>query len=192
MYLNDLDLKIIRSQRKTISLEITRQGSVLVRAPEKMTGDEIRAFVESRSEWIRKHLEKVRRELAETPQYEVLTTNEMRGLISAALKDIPQRVERFAPMVGVSYGRITIRAQKTRWGSCSSKGNLSFNCLLMRTPPEVLDSVVVHELCHIKQMNHSPKFYMEVERVYPEYDRWHRWLDEHGGVLLSRLRSSEQ
>ena len=187
MYLNDLDLKIIRSQRKTISLEITRQGSVLVRAPEKMTGDEIRAFVESRSEWIRKHLEKVRRELAETPQYEVLTTNEMRGLISAALKDIPQRVERFAPMVGVSYGRITIRNQRSRWGSCSEKGNLNFNCLLMLMPEEIRDYVVVHELCHRLEMNHSPAFWGHVERVIPDYKNCRKWLRENGDRIMRRM-----
>ena len=72
-----------------------------------------------------------------------------------AVKTIPEKVRYYAPLVGVTYGRITIRNQRTRWGSCSSKGNLYFNCLLMLAPPEVLESVVVHELCHRKEMNHS-------------------------------------
>ncbi|MBR2976667.1 MAG: M48 family metallopeptidase, partial [Oscillospiraceae bacterium] len=98
----------------------------------------------------------------------------------------PERVRHFAPLVGTDYGRITIRCQKTRWGSCSSKGNLNFNCLLLLAPPEVLDSVVVHELCHRKQLNHSPRFYAEVLRVLPDYPRLHGWLKEHGAALLRR------
>ena len=84
-------------------------------------------------------------------------------------------------------GRVTIRNQKSKWGSCSSKGNLNFNCLLMLTPPEVLDSVVVHELCHLKEMNHSPRFYAEVRRVFPDYDKWDRWLKEHGAAIMRRM-----
>ena len=99
---------------------------------------------------------------------------------------IPQRAAYYAQRIGVSYGKITIRCQKTRWGSCSSKGNLSFNCLLMLTPPEVLDSVVVHELCHRKFMNHSQQFYQEVLKAYPEYRKWNRWLKKNGVVLLRR------
>lgn len=112
---------------------------------------------------------------------------EIEALADQALKVIPERVRYYAPLVGVTYGRITIRNQKTRWGSCSSKGNLNFNCLLMLTPPEVIDSVVVHELCHRKEMNHSKRFYEEVYRVYPEYDKWNKWLKENGNALISRL-----
>ncbi len=95
----------------------------------------------------------------------------------------------FAPLVGVSYGRITIRNQRTRWGSCSGKGNLNFNCLLMLAPPEVLDYVVVHELCHRKEMNHSPRFWAEVARVLPDYQQRRRWLKEHGGALVQRMEN---
>ena len=93
----------------------------------------------------------------------------------------------YAPIVGVSYGRITIRSQRSRWGSCSSNGNLNFNCLLMLVPPGVLDSVVVHELCHRKEMNHSPRFYAEVLRVLPDYRERDRWLKENGAMLMARL-----
>ena len=89
-------------------------------------------------------------------------------------------------MIGVTYKRITIRKQKSRWGSCSAKGNLNFNCLLMLTPPEVIDSVVVHELCHRKEMNHSQRFYEEVLRVFPEYKQWDRWLKKNGTAILLR------
>ncbi len=85
------------------------------------------------------------------------------------LKLIPARVKEYAEIIGVSYGRITIRNQKTRWGSCSSKGNLNFNCQLMRLPEELRDYVIIHELCHRKEMNHSAKFWSEVEKYCPDY-----------------------
>ena len=92
-----------------------------------------------------------------------------------------------APLAGVSFGRITIRAQKSRWGSCSAQGNLNFNCLLMLAPPEVLDSVVAHELCHLKQMNHSFKFWAEVEKIVPDYRSAKQWLKNCGPALIRRL-----
>ena len=109
-------------------------------------------------------------------------------LADKALIVIPERVKEYAPKVGVTYGRITIRNQRTRWGSCSSKGNLNFNCLLMLFPDEVIDYVVVHELCHRKHMNHSAAFYAEVARVFPEYRKYQKWLKENGGLYLARLR----
>ena len=108
-------------------------------------------------------------------------------LADKAIEVIPKRVKYFAPIVGVTYGRITIRNQKTRWGSCSAKGNLNFNCLLMLTPPKVLDYVVIHELCHRKEMNHSKSFWAEVEKVMPDYKEAVRWLKEEGRLIMQRL-----
>ena len=116
-----------------------------------------------------------------------LTMEDIRSLAQEALQVIPERVAHYAPLVGVSYGRITIRNQRSRWGSCSSKGNLNFNCLLMLAPIEVIDSVVVHELCHRLEMNHSKRFYAHVRRVYPEYDRYHAWLKENGAAIMRRM-----
>ena len=96
-------------------------------------------------------------------------------------------MERLAPLVGVSIHRVTIRCQRTRWGSCSAKGNINLNCLLMICPEEVRDYVVVHELCHRREMNHSPRFWAEVERVMPDYRRHRRWLKEEGSALMGRL-----
>ena len=100
---------------------------------------------------------------------------------------IPGRVAYYAKLLGVSYGTITIRNQRSRWGSCTSRGNLNFNCLLMAAPPEVLDSVVAHELCHRKHMNHSGAFYAELYRVFPDYDRCRTWLREQGPLLMRRM-----
>lgn len=98
---------------------------------------------------------------------------------------IPARVSYFARQMKVSYGKIVIRDQKTRWGSRSSSGTLSFNWRLMLAPKQVLDYVVVHELCHIKQMNHSKAFWQEVERVMPDYAIYRKWLKEHGRELTN-------
>ena len=90
--------------------------------------------------------------------------------------------------MGVTYGKVTIRSQKTRWGSCSARGNLNFNCLLMLTPPEVQDYVLVHELAHRIEMNHSPRFWKIVENVLPDYKRRKQWLRKEGTLLIERLR----
>ena len=87
----------------------------------------------------------------------------------------------------MTYGRITIRNQKTRWGSCSSKGNLNFNVALMLVPEEVMDYVVVHELTHRKEMNHSQSFWTEVERVCPEYRKYRAWLKKEGTAVLESV-----
>lgn len=172
---------IIRSSRKSISLEITPKGQVLVRCPRRMPTEEVRRFVTGKASWIEKHLN------ALSPVPSPLTEEEIRDLIRRAKEYIPQRAAYFAPKVGVTYNRITIRSQRTRWGSCSSKGNLNFNCLLMLAPPEVLDYVVVHELCHRKEMNHSGKFWAEVERVLPDYPLRRKWLTDRGSALMVRL-----
>ena len=100
---------------------------------------------------------------------------------------LKRRTEYYAGLMGLSYNRITIRRQKTRWGSCTAKGNLNFNCLLVMTPPEVLDSVVVHELCHLVHRDHSKEFYSMVFRYFPDYKRCDRWLKEYGRLLIRRM-----
>ncbi len=177
---------VIRSRRKTLALEI-RNGKLTVRAPLWATRADILRFVEEKRGWIDKHLRESREKAAEAAVTPKLTAGELRLLAEKALQFIPERVRFWAPVVGVTYGRITIRNQRTRWGSCSAKGNLNFNCLLMLTPPEVIDSVIVHELCHRKEMNHSSRFYAEVCRVFPDYDRWNRWLKKNGRAILNRM-----
>ncbi len=94
-----------------------------------------------------------------------------------------KRVAQYHQMTGGNYTSITIRDQKSRWGSCSSRGTLSFNYRLVFAPPKVLDYVVVHELCHLTHMNHSKDFWSMVERIMPEYKEYKKWLREHGPEL---------
>ena len=173
---------IIRSHRRTMAAQI-KDGRLIVRAPLYATDAEIHNFVQKHYRWAEKHLAEAQALDAIGP----LTADELRSLAEQAKTLIPQRVAYYAPLIGVDYGRITIRAQHSRWGSCSGKGNLNFNCLLMLTPPEVIDSLVVHELYHRKEMNHPPKFYAEVLRVYPDYQKWHNWLKQNGPALMRRI-----
>ncbi len=182
----NLQLNIIYSSRKSIAIEI-KPDSILVRAPKGMSHREINDFLEEKWPWIEKHLAKMEEQKSVLRQLPPFTMDEINKLADKALLVIPEKVRKYAPIVGVTYGRITIRNQRSRWGSCSGKGNLNFNCLLMLFPDEVVDYVVVHELCHRKHMNHSKEFYAEVERVFPEYRRCQGWLKENGGLYLSRL-----
>lgn len=181
-----MEYELIRSSRKTLALQI-KDGKLIIRSPLKTSHKTIDAFVGEHREWIERNMKKSLRRQKEAAECGTLSSEEINKLSEKALKMIPQRVEYYAKIIGVTYGRITIRNQLTRWGSCSSKGNLNFNCLLMLTPPEVIDSVVVHELCHRLEMNHSDRFYAHVYRAYPEYDKWNKWLKENGGVLISRM-----
>ena len=181
-----MQVEIIRSKRKTICIQI-RDGRPIVRAPLRASNREINIFLQKNEEWIRRHLAKAQARAQEMAAQPKLTEEEKRALADEARRVIPERAAYYAPLIGVTYGKITIRGQHTRWGSCSAKGNLNFNYLLMLTPPEVLDSVVVHELCHRKEMNHSDRFYREVLRVFPEYKKWNRWLKENGPGLMARI-----
>lgn len=184
-----MEIQIIRSNRKTMAIEVNFDLSVIVRAPWYASQEEIERVLQEKEAWIHKHMEQIKQKKKQYEEMPVekLTQDELKTLADKAREVIPGRVEYFATRIGVTYGRITIRSQKTRWGSCSSKGNLNFNCLLMLTPSEILDYVVVHELCHRKQMNHSKAFWREVEKEFPDYKNAVKWLKEEGGRIMWRL-----
>ena len=173
---------LIRSDRKTLGLEITREGEVIVRSPRKTPQRTIEQFVREKENWIRTHLQRMEGLTSEEP----MTPEERKALAEAAAEDIPERVAHYAARIGVTYGRITIRAQQSRWGSCSSRGNLNFNYLLMLSPPQVRDYVVVHELCHRLEMNHSPAFWAQVEAAMPDYRIHKKWLKDNGPRLMAK------
>ena len=184
---SDFRVFIKRSARRSLSLEIMPDGNLLARAPQRMPEREIWAFIREKEEWIRIH-RRQRMERQTEAQADPLTPDQIRELADVALRVLPERCRYFAGVMGVRYGRITIRNQKTRWGSCSSGGNLNFNCLLMLAPPEVRDYVVVHELAHLKEMNHSPRFWKEVEKVLPDYRQRLLWLKKNGPELIARMQ----
>lgn len=182
------EYQLIRSSRKTVAIEITREGQVIVRAPRRCSRQWIENFIREKEGWIAKKKEEIRDRQKERPSDPELsfTEEEKRRYIEEARTIFNRKTKFYAEKMGVTYGRITIREQKTRWGSCSGKGNLNFNWRLILMPELVLDYVVVHELAHRKEMNHSPRFYLEVERVMPDYRIYQAWLRKNGGQYIKR------
>ena len=181
-------LQLIRSRRKTLAIEIPGENLVLIRAPLRLPEAEIRRFVAERQPWIQKHLARAAQREAQRQAASALTMEEINRLADEALQWFPPRVRQRAEHMGVRVRRITIRNQRTRWGSCTSEGNLNFNCLLMLCPESVREYVIVHELCHRLEMNHSPRFWAEVEKQLPDYRQQRKWLKDNGAALLDRLR----
>lgn len=182
--------ELIRSARKTISLQINKDGELIVRAPNRCRKSDIEAFITLKEEWIlekqneikaRQQQLKQRRE--EQPEWKEDDYDKARRLARTVFE---QKVSLYAKLMQVSYGRITIRDQKTRWGSCSSSGNLNFNWRLILAPEEVLDYVVIHELAHRKEMNHSARFWAHVAAMMPDYRKQCQWLKQNGDLLMSR------
>lgn len=118
---------------------------------------------------------------------------DLRLLVRDWIKDraaevIHANAEELAGAIGVTFKRVTVRDQRTKWGSCSKRGNLSFNWRLVLFPPSILRYVVIHELCHIKHFNHSPQFWALVEQHDPSYRKAVQWLKEHGATVEGALR----
>ena len=180
-----MEYTVIRSRRKTLSVQVTRDGRVEIRAPLRTADAEIRCFLEKHRRFLEKHLQEAQALQQAKAGVRKLTAAETAELKKKAKQVFPERAAYWAPRIGVRPGRIAVRCQKTRWGSCSSKGSLNFNCLLMLAPAGVIDYIVVHELCHLKQMNHSKRFYAEIEKVLPDYRQHQQWLKENGRFLLA-------
>ena len=180
-------IDIIRSKRKTVAIQIKKDGTICVRAPYAMKNIEIKELLKEKEAWILRNLKKIEEKQLQSETTEKLSREEVQQLAELALKVIPDKVRYYAEIMQVSYGKITIRNQRTRWGSCSAKGNLNFNCLLMLVPDEVVNYVVVHELCHLLEMNHSESFWRQVERMIPDYKVQRDWLKVHGSDIINRM-----
>lgn len=179
-------ISVVKSGRKTVSIEIKRDLSVLVRAPYRMPKREIEKILAEKKDWIEKNLSRMQEHMENLPSQEKFTTEEIHELANQALAYIPPLAKEYATKIGVTYGRITIRNQRTRWGSCSAAGNLNFNCLLMLLPEEIRHYVIVHELCHRKEMNHSAAFWREVGAVIPDYRECEKWLRTNDPAIMNR------
>ena len=180
-----LSVLLVRSSRKTLAVQIRADGTVIARAPLRMPKDRILCFLSEKVSWIRMQQGKMQeREKMRQQACIHLDAAQEKELRERAKSVLAQRTAYFARQIGVTYGRITVRDQKTRWGSCSQTGNLNFNFRLILAPLEVLDYVVVHELCHRRQMNHSAQFWQEVAQVLPDYRKRKAWLTENGWRLM--------
>ena len=171
----DISYQWIRSRRKTIAIQIDQNGQVILRTPYGITKRQAEKFLDEKKDWILKNIRQV--ENRKTDQIMISEAQRREG-IERAKRIFTARTAYFALRMDAAYGRITIREQKTRWGSCSSKGNLNFNWKLVLLAPELLDYVVVHELAHRREMNHSKNFWKIVEAELPDYRERRRRLKE--------------
>lgn len=182
-----MEYEIIRTKRKTISISVKEDGSVVVRAPKYAANYLIDRFVREKEAWIKKAQHKQLERAKITGSIEKLTPEEIKQYSKIARERIEPVLEEYARKLNVTYNRVTIRAQHTRWGSCSSKGNLNFNCLLAVVPDSVLRYIVAHEVCHLVEMNHSTRFWAKVEFLIPRYTIYVKWLQDEGSMLMKRL-----
>lgn len=167
-----MDYELVRSRRRTASLEVTKECKVLVRAPLRMPRREIDAFVASHRTWVEKQLAKRRAQ----PVLPEPTAEEVAALKERARLLIEPRVARYAARMGLRPAGVRITAARTRYGSCSAVNRLCFSCFLAECPEEAVDLVVVHELCHIVHKNHGPQFYALLESVLPDWRERKRLL----------------
>lgn len=178
-----IEYTFIRSKRKSVGISVKPDGSVIVRAPLYCSKRQADAFVNEKQAWIEQAKRKMAERRTVAPE-NGLSKEELAKLKKQARITLTAMVEEQAKIMGVTYGTISIRAQKTRWGSCSSKGNLNFNCYLMLLPENIQRYVVVHELCHRREMNHSRAFWREVEKYRPTYKEDRQQLRIMGSTVL--------
>ena len=161
-----MDYEIIYSKRKTLCLQIKRDGRVVIRCPYRTSKERIESFYNSHLEWVQKKVEATKNKMVPINQ---LSDTDIEQLKRKAWEYIPSRVDYFASIMGVTPANVSINRAKTRFGSCNSKKRLNFSCNVMRYPNEAIDYVIVHELAHIKELNHSKRFWAIVESVLPDY-----------------------
>ena len=159
------EFKIIRSNRKTLSLEVTRSGEAIVRAPTRISRARIDAFVRLNKEWLVSRMQK----RAEKNARENVNDEEKNRLVLLAKRIIPEKVSHFARIMEVEPTGIKITSAQTRFGSCSAKNALCFSWRVMLYPEKAIDYVVVHELSHIIHHNHSKDFWKTVALYMPDY-----------------------
>ena len=160
-----MDYTVIYSDRKTISLSV-KNGVITVRAPRRTSRSFIENFIKKNTRFIETHLP---REMARTEKYRSLTDADILRLKKEARKYFLTKTQEYSNIMGLKHSRITITSAKTRFGSCSSKGNISFSYRLMLYPEPAREYVVVHELAHLVQMNHSKSFYAIIEKTLPDF-----------------------
>ena len=167
-----IEYSLIYSDRRTLSLSV-KNGKVIVRAPLRTPQSIVDSFVKKHGTWILRSLEK---EKNRNQIFDNLTEDKIRELKDEAKKHLIEKTEHYSKIMGIKYSRVTITSAKTRFGSCSSKGNISYSYRLMLYPEQAQEYVVVHELAHVLEMNHSKKFYQIIAGVLPDYKQRIRML----------------
>lgn len=172
-----LDYELIRSGRKTLALYVRRDGSVEVRAPLRISKAYIDDFVSKKQDWIESTRSKLSARQA-AKKIIRLTDKEAEQYKKQAKAYLQRKCRYFSGIMGLRHGEIKINGAKTRWGSCNRKGDINFTWRLLLMPEELVDYVVVHELAHLMEMNHSSRFWSVVERTIPDFKARRKKLRE--------------
>ena len=218
-----LDYRIVYSRRRSLSLSVERDASVVVRAPQGTPEEKIRQAVEAQKLWLFQKINHEQKYPATRQRKEFVsgetitylgrnyrlevTEQAITGVrfhsrfiisrqnqphaaklfrgwyIARAHERIPSQARYFAEAMGVRFNRVLISDLKVRWGSCTPRANLNFNWRIMRAPAHVIDYLVVHELAHLLEPNHTPGYWNIVAVQVPHFEGVKEWLREHGGVL---------
>lgn len=169
------DYTLIRAKRRTMSLQLDRDGRAVVRAPYGVKKEFIDRFVAEHEGWLARAREKQQNRRLAHPEP---TDEERKALIARAKEYLPMRVDYWSGIMGLTPTGLKITSARTRFGSCSGKNSLCFSWRLMQYPPEAIDYVVVHELAHIRHHDHSPAFYALIERYMPNWRERMKLLKE--------------
>ncbi len=162
-----MEVEIKYSERKTLSVSV-RDGRVIVRSPIGLSRQRINAFLEKHRAWIE---DRLKQSVERVDPIADMSRAKIEKLRESARELLTAKTEHYSKIMGLKYGRITITGAKTRFGSCSSRGNISYSYRLILYPEEAIDYVVVHELAHLREMNHSRNFYAIIEKILPDYKR---------------------
>lgn len=173
--------ELIRTRRRSVGLTITQDARLIVRAPLRTPAHEIERMIATKARWINQKRELFRRRISELPPK--ISIAERAIFKKKALAYLSQRVRHFASIASLSYKSVKVNEAKTRWGSCNSNGSINFTWRLILAPARVIDYVVIHELMHLKQSNHSFRFWNEVANLVPDYHIDEAWLKTNGHKL---------
>lgn len=179
-----MEYTLIRSDRRTLAVEIRADGAVIVRAPKRMSARQIEHFLEERKTWIETHIEKQQQEQHVQPK--PLTKAEAEALRAKAKEELPLRVAHYAAKMGLPVPEVRIGSARGRYGSCTAKNVLHFSRYLMANASDAIDYVVVHELAHIRHKNHGPKFHAEVAKILPD------WKERKKKLFMPAVEAEEE
>lgn len=169
------DYTLIRARRRTMSLQLDREGKAVVRAPYGVKKEFIDRFVAEHEDWLASAREKQQNRRRAHPEP---TDEERKALLAQAREYLPMRVDYWSGIMSLTPTGLKITSARTRFGSCSGKNSICFSWRLMQYPPEAIDYVVVHELAHIRHHDHSPAFYALIERYMPDWRERMKLLKE--------------
>lgn len=222
MFTEIIPYRIVRSRRRSVSLEIDKHGKLIVRMPMRLPEKVGLEFMKKKSSWIRKKITMVTKRASIYKTFDAgeeflflgnkyplifIPKNKSKLILkdgffqmsevrrdkfkdvfkkfykTAAYNFVKKIAERYGEIFNLQYKSIKITSAKTRWGSCSNKGDISFSWRLIMSPSAVVEYVVVHEMAHLKHGNHSRRFWLEVRKMLPDYEKRKKWLKDNGYLL---------